>query len=278
MPLFKDVKKPVIKGAAGGASEISALRPRYIPKTAPCAGHCPNGNEIRELMVSIAQAEAYGRTNEQAFELVWQRIAERNPFPGGLWARLPAPLRRRVQPQRQGWRSRDQCDRTLHWRLRHRQEPEALPPPQRDSQGKSCRRWRRPCRAFLRLPVGAPRIPRHRVRGVSPRRAACFAMASPKYRLPREVLDAEITRILELGVELKCDCMVGRDISLERGAPAISGRLRWNWRAKRHQAQGARRRRPQRFQRNAIPQSGQPRRKSRSRKQGDRHRRRRHRH
>jgi NADPH-dependent glutamate synthase beta subunit-like oxidoreductase len=38
----------------------------------------------------------------------------------------------------------------------------------------------------------------------------------PKYRLPREVLDAEIQRILDLGVELKCDCVVGRDISLEQ--------------------------------------------------------------
>ena len=36
----------------------------------------------------------------------------------------------------------------------------------------------------------------------------------PKYRLPREVLDAEIQRILDLGVELKCGVIVGKDISL----------------------------------------------------------------
>ena len=36
----------------------------------------------------------------------------------------------------------------------------------------------------------------------------------PRYRLPREVLDAEIGRILELGVELKCDCMIGRELTL----------------------------------------------------------------
>src|ERR1035437_4814574 len=53
MALFKTVKKPVIK-SGGGSAEISALRPRYIPKAAPCAGHCPNGNEIRELLVTIA--------------------------------------------------------------------------------------------------------------------------------------------------------------------------------------------------------------------------------
>src|ERR1039458_8790249 len=102
MVLFKPVKKPVIKSGTG-SSEISPLRPRYTPKAAPCAGHCPNGNEIRELLIAIAQAETYGRTNEQAFELVWQRIAERNPFPAvcgrvcphlslSIWGGRPPPL------------------------------------------------------------------------------------------------------------------------------------------------------------------------------------------
>ena len=36
----------------------------------------------------------------------------------------------------------------------------------------------------------------------------------PRYRLPREVLDAEIQRILDLGVELKCDCMIGRELTM----------------------------------------------------------------
>ncbi|MEJ2009955.1 MAG: FAD-dependent oxidoreductase, partial [Acidobacteriota bacterium] len=37
----------------------------------------------------------------------------------------------------------------------------------------------------------------------------------PQYRLPREVLDAEIQGILDLGVELKCNQVVGDGISLE---------------------------------------------------------------
>jgi len=38
----------------------------------------------------------------------------------------------------------------------------------------------------------------------------------PKYRLPREVLDGEIQRILRLGVALKCNALVGSNISLEQ--------------------------------------------------------------
>jgi NADPH-dependent glutamate synthase beta subunit-like oxidoreductase/Pyruvate/2-oxoacid:ferredoxin oxidoreductase delta subunit len=37
----------------------------------------------------------------------------------------------------------------------------------------------------------------------------------PRYRLPRNVLDAEIQRILDLGVELKCNSVIGKDINLD---------------------------------------------------------------
>ena len=38
----------------------------------------------------------------------------------------------------------------------------------------------------------------------------------PKYRLPREVLDAEIQRILDVGVELRCNTAVGSGVPLEQ--------------------------------------------------------------
>ena len=41
-----------------------------------------------------------------------------------------------------------------------------------------------------------------------------MAIGIPAYRLPRETLQAEITRILDLGVELRLDAVMGRDYSL----------------------------------------------------------------
>src|SRR5262249_15231146 len=41
-----------------------------------------------------------------------------------------------------------------------------------------------------------------------------MAIGIPEYRLPREVLRAEIDRILGLGVELRLDTAMGRDFSL----------------------------------------------------------------
>ena len=42
-----------------------------------------------------------------------------------------------------------------------------------------------------------------------------MAIGIPAYRLPRETLQAEIARILGLGVELRLDAVMGRDYSLE---------------------------------------------------------------
>jgi len=212
MALFKDVKKPVIKAGAG-AAEVSALRPRYIPKAPPCAGHCPNGNEIRELLVTIAQAEAYGRTNEQAFELVWEKIADRNPFPAVCGRVCPHPCE-------------DACNRTAKDggvainaverfigdfgiaknlklpRLHNEKRGEKVAVVGAGPAGLSC--------AYQLARRGYPVT----VFEAFPQAGGMLRYGIPKYRLPREVLDAEIQGILEVGVELKCDCMVGRDISI----------------------------------------------------------------
>jgi hypothetical protein len=59
---LRDTNKPV---------EVSPLRRKYAEKTLPCVSHCPNETDIRDWITVIAQAQAYGRTNEQALELAW---------------------------------------------------------------------------------------------------------------------------------------------------------------------------------------------------------------
>ena len=72
MPIPDEANKP---------AQISPLRPKYAEKTPPCMLHCPVGTDIRGWITTIAQAEAYGRTNEQAVELAWRNITGVNPFP-----------------------------------------------------------------------------------------------------------------------------------------------------------------------------------------------------
>ncbi len=72
----------------------------------------------------------------------------------------------------------------------------------------------RTVRTVVRLSDGPPRLPRHRVRGQGAGRGHA-AVRHPRLPASARVLDAEIERILDLGVELQLNTGVGRDISLE---------------------------------------------------------------
>ena len=98
MPLFKEVKKPVIKAAAPAGAEISPLRPAYVAKAPPCSGGCPSGADIRGWLTTIAQAEAYGRTNDEAYRIAWDDHHGPQSVSRRLRPRVPAPLRGRLQP------------------------------------------------------------------------------------------------------------------------------------------------------------------------------------
>ena len=212
--LFKDVKKPVVKAPTGG-SGLSSLRPRYIAKAPPCAGGCPNGNEIRELLVTVAQAEAYGRSNEQAFEVFWKRLAERNPFPAVCGRVCPHPCE-------------DACNRKA------KEGPIAINAVERFigdfgiAKNLKLSRLSEEKRSEKVAVVGAGpaglSCAYHLVRRgyqvtifeAVPKPGGMLRYGIPTYRLPREVLDAEIQRIVDLGAELKCNFVVGKDMSLEQ--------------------------------------------------------------
>ncbi len=213
MALFKAVKKPVITGPAGG-SGVSPLRPHYVAKAPPCAGGCPNGNEIRELLVTVAQAEAYGRSNEQAFELFWKRLAERNPFPAVCGRVCPHPCEDACNRKaKDGPLAINAMERFIGdfgiakklklSRLHEETHSEKVAVIGAGPAGLSC------AYQLARRGYGVT------VYEAFPKPGGMLRYGIPTYRLPREVLDAEIQRIVDLGVELKCDCIVGKDVTLE---------------------------------------------------------------
>jgi len=81
MALFKAVKKPVIRQTVADSSGSSALRPRYAPKAPPCSTACPIGCDVRGWIEAIGEGEAEARTPDQSLEMAWRRITARNPFP-----------------------------------------------------------------------------------------------------------------------------------------------------------------------------------------------------
>jgi Pyruvate/2-oxoacid:ferredoxin oxidoreductase delta subunit len=214
MGLFKEVKKPVIRSAASGA-DVSARRPAYVAKTAPCIHNCPSGTDVRGWLVALAQHQAFGRTPAQAFELAWRTILEHNPFPAicGRVCQHPCELH---------------CNRKAKDRPVAVNQLEQFIGDFAIAQG-------------LRADLPAPRTadaPRIAVVGAGPAGlSAAYHLARKGYAvtlidaglrlggmmryhipdsvIPRDVLDAEIGNILLLGIDLLPGCVVGRDVSIE---------------------------------------------------------------
>ena len=87
-----------------------------------------------------------------------------------------------------------------------------IPPPARGgpSAWRSSAAARRMSAAYYLARLGYPVT----VFEAMPVPGGMMAIGIPEYRLPREVLHAEIERIVDLGVELRLDTAMGRDFSL----------------------------------------------------------------
>ncbi len=215
MGLFKEVKKPVIKSGAGSGGEISNLRPRYIEKTPPCIGNCPSGTDIRGVLTTIAQAEAYGRTTEQAYEIAWRMILENNPFPATCGRVCPHPCEAGCnRNDKDGPVAINAIERFLgDFALAKGLKPASL----------TEEKFSEKVAVVGAGPAGLSCAYHLARRGYSVTVFEAFSKAGgmlrygiPEYRLPRQVLDAEIHRIADMGVEIKCNTVIGKDIALDQ--------------------------------------------------------------
>ncbi len=79
------VKKVRRRGGAAGLGgppgATSSLRPVFVGKQPPCAHACPCGTDVRGFLSVLAGGAKRGRTEAQAIEEAFYIIADRNPLP-----------------------------------------------------------------------------------------------------------------------------------------------------------------------------------------------------
>jgi NADPH-dependent glutamate synthase beta subunit-like oxidoreductase/Pyruvate/2-oxoacid:ferredoxin oxidoreductase delta subunit len=199
----------------GGSSlESSPLRPVFVEKTAPCKNNCPSGNKIREIITTISQSEGAGRTNHESFEKAWNILTETSPFPSVCGRVCPHPCEddcNRIE--KEGAVGINNIERFLgdyaiennfqFKRLTEESHPEKIAVIGAGPAGLSC----------------AYQLAR---RGYKVSVFEAFSKAGgmlrygiPDYRLPTEILDKEIGRIEDFGVEIKCNHIIGKDTPYE---------------------------------------------------------------
>ena len=204
-----------LASGGGAGSQISSMRPRYVESLPPCTGNCPSGNDIRGWLTVISLREQLGLTVEQAAEQAFRIEMETNPFPSVMGRVCPHPCETGCnRGQKDGPVGINSVERYFgDYAIEHGLKAEMI-----EGEGPKDQK----IAVIGAGPSGMSCAYQMARRGYKvtvfeglPKAGGMLRYGIPIYRLPREILDAEIQRIVDLGVELKCDTKIGKDVAFE---------------------------------------------------------------
>jgi NADPH-dependent glutamate synthase beta subunit-like oxidoreductase len=204
-----------LSGGGGSGSQISSLRPRYVESLPPCTGNCPSGNDIRGWLTVIQLREKLGLNLDQACEQAFRMEMETNPFPSVMGRVCPHPCETGCnRGKKDGPVGINSVERFIgDYALEHGLKAEMI-------EGESPKTEK--IAVVGAGPSGLACAYQLARRGYKvtvfeglPKAGGMLRYGIPVYRLPREILDAEIQRIVDLGVELKCNTKIGKDVSFD---------------------------------------------------------------
>lgn len=187
-----------------GGAGASTLRPLYLKKTPPCTGTCPSSSDIRGYLRHIAEAEDYKRTPQDSFTQGWYMLVDKNPFPAVTGRVCPAPCetecnrKAKDEPVSINKMEKFIGDWGIEKGLAYKRlypdiYPEKVAVIGSGPSGLSC--------AYQLARRGY----RTTVFEAQAKLGGMLRYGIPRYRLPEDILDAEIGKILNLGVETRCN-------------------------------------------------------------------------
>ena len=204
---FKDAGTDI----SPGEWRATLIYPEQREKMPPCRANCPCGTDIRGWIANIGQRDRLGLDKDKALTLAWQQLVAFNPLPAVLGRVCPHACETNCNRLgKDDGVSIHAMERFIgDWALARQ-----LPLPAVDGSGE-----RQSVGVIGSGPAGlsfAYQMARHgHSVSIYEQHAGIGGMLRygiPKYRLPREVLDGEVERIRDLGVEILTNTRVGCDV------------------------------------------------------------------
>ena len=213
---LKKVKKPAkIAANTGGGMSQSPFRPQYVEKKPPCMDTCPNGTKVRDYIQFIAQSESYDRPMDESLKQAFYMLTESNPLPSVTGRVCPHPCE-------------DACNRS------EKDNPVAINAIEMfvgDYGIKNNLQFKKltdaPRKEKIAVigsgPAGLSAAYHLAIRGYNvtifekyPETGGYLRYGIPRFRLPLDIIDAEVGRIKNLGVEIKTGVNIGTDITIDK--------------------------------------------------------------
>jgi len=197
----KKKKKRDYGASSSGGREMSPLRPKHVTKKPPCQDACPSGNRIREWLTTIAQAERLEKPKDQAFTEAWESYTDTSPFPSVCGRVCPHPCETGCnRTELEGAVGVNKVERVIgDFALSNNLKLKPLT----DDGGFSC--------AYQLVRRGYSVT----VFEAADKPGGMMLWGIPRYRLPEDIIAKEIQNIVDLGVELKLNTRIGKDISFD---------------------------------------------------------------
>jgi len=186
--------------------------PTYVARTPPCQGSCPSGEDIRGWLDIVRGIEKPGGDMSMQ-EYAFRRSTTANPFPSVMGRVCPAPCE-------------DGCNRN---EVEDHVGINAVEQYIGDSALDAGFKFTAAAETGKKIAVigGGPaglagayqlRLKGHGVTLFDNHETLGGMMkyGIPGYRTPRNVLDGEINRIIDMGVEVKMNTWVGKDVTVEQ--------------------------------------------------------------
>ncbi|MEO8081529.1 MAG: NAD(P)-binding protein [Caldimonas sp.] len=187
--------------------------PTYIQSTPPCQGACPSGEDIRSYL-NIVRGIEKPPAGMPWQEYAWRRLTEANPLPSVMGRVCPAPC--------ESGCNRNEVEDFVginaveHFLGEYAIENKLAFPRPATPSGKKVA-------VIGGGPAGLSAAYQLARKGhavtIFDERAELGGMMRygiPGFRTPRAVLDAEIQRILDLGVDARMNTRIGTDLTIEQ--------------------------------------------------------------